>query len=75
VSAAECYIIGSFASQSNERSFSPLSTGWQQFVMSYTVDPSDAGGWVAIVVVCQSNGENFEWGVYLDQVQLFASRP
>jgi hypothetical protein len=76
-SAAQCYVIGSFASQSNEKSFSPLSTGWQQFVMSYTVDPSDSGtaGWVAIVMVCESNGDNFEWGVYLDQVQLFASRP
>ncbi|KAB5585647.1 hypothetical protein GE09DRAFT_1210247 [Coniochaeta sp. 2T2.1] len=75
VSAAECYIIGSFASQSNERSFSPLSTNWKQFVMSYRVDPTDAEGWVAIVVVCNGNSGYRQWGVILDQVQFFASRP
>lgn len=52
----------------------PLTTGWKQFVMAFTVDPGDNGDWVAIVVVCDSSGDNFEWKVQLDEVQLFASR-
>lgn len=74
VSAGDCYIIAAFASQSNEHSFG-LSTAWQQYVFSYVVDPSNAGGWVAIVVTCDSSRDEFEWAVILDQVQFFQSRP
>jgi hypothetical protein len=71
--ANDCQLVVSFFSQSNEVSF-PLYSYWKEYSLSYNLDPSNAQGYVSIVVQCDVGSDNvLIWNIYLNQVQLFSA--